>query len=155
MPIPVFTPTFLSIAMSARTVVSAHLPGDESVKPGCFPREILQFQSKDAILKGQKEVIVYAWDPHITRVCWGVETGDTFAYRYEACLTIVALNGISHADRLIWQKKSRKYKYTDRFIDHALQSASGKNPVRHPSVQMIRRQRTWDSKHRRFWEFER
>jgi len=92
---------------------------------------------------------------HITRDRWDVETGGAFSCRYETYLTIIALNDVSHAGRLIWQIKSRKFKNTDRFIDYALQSASGKNPIRHPSAQMIRRQRTWDSKRRRFWGFER
>ncbi len=40
MPIPVYPPTFLSIAIPTRTMVSANFQRDESVNPGCFPRKI-------------------------------------------------------------------------------------------------------------------
>ena len=155
MPIPVFTPTFPSMP-SARAMASAHLLGDERVRPvGASRGKFCKSDQTTQSFKGKKEIIIYAWDPHITCVRWNGETGDTFVCRYEAGLTIIVLNGISHADRLTCQLILRKYKYIDRFIDHALQSASGKNPIRYPFEQMIRRQKIWDSKHRRFWEFVR
>lgn len=50
MPIPVYPPTFLSIAIPTRTMVSAFFQRDENATPGFFPWVISQVRTKNAIL---------------------------------------------------------------------------------------------------------